>query len=478
MGKCGWSVRRFPVIEAYASDGTFGVTPEPHVRRSRPHRPPCGQASTYKYLQILNCFARRRCEWRATAMALRVLHVIVPREKTGDVVEALKEEGWEYSCISGVDNTLILVTASLEEMEDVVSTLNALGVGREYGSTYLTPVLASSPQPARERRLALERASKEEIMAVIERSGRLTGNYLLLTALGAVLAALGLLANNVAVIIGSMLVAPLMGPITGTAMGTVLSDRRLFEEGVKAEVIGIGISILIGILLTKVFPGAAPTPEILARAQPTIADFALAIVSGLAAAACLTGGIEAALVGVAIAAALMPPAANVGIGIGLGNPLISLGSAFLLLMNILSINLACTLMFWIQGIRPIAGRRRIVAARVLKRRIITVLLALLVLSLPIGLTTQGIYEQAKVTPVATMALYSQVLEAGGIVGNLNVAYDRVNKLTIIQAVVYSKTPLGTDFAKKVSVITTVVSEVPAVTVISSLQVNSISIALG
>lgn len=411
-------------------------------------------------------------------MALRALQVVVPRDKSDEILSFLKGGEWDYSYVSGVDNTIILITAGAREIESVIEQLRSLGVGREYGAFYLTSLLSTLPQPVKAKELTLERASKDEIMSVIERAGKLSGNYILLVVLSAVLAALGLLANNVAVIIGSMVVAPLMGPITSTAIGTVMSDRRIFEDGVKAELVGIGLAILVGFLLTKIFPGASPTTEILARAQPTIAEFVLAIISGLAAAVCLTGGIEAALVGVAIAASLMPPAANVGIGLGMGNPTISLGSAFLLLVNIFSINLACTLMFWIQGIRPVAVRRRRVAARLLRRRVITVILALLVLSIPISLTTQGIYEQARVTPVATMAAYSQAWSAGGIITSLSVKYDRTNKVAVMQLTLYSDKPIDGDFALKVSYITTITTGIPTLTMANVIQVSSIGFLIG
>lgn len=411
-------------------------------------------------------------------MALRTLHVVVPRERADEVLGVLREEGWEHSYISGVDNTFIIISAGVREVEDVVEQLKAIGVGREYGSMYLTSPLTSLPQPQKRKESLLERASKDEILSVLERSGKLSGNYLVLILLSAVLAALGLLANNAVVIIGSMLISPLMGPITSTAIGTVMSDRKIFEDGVKAELVGIGLAILVGFLLSKIFPGASLTAEILARTQPTIAEFVLAIISGLAAAVCLTGGIEAALVGVAIAASLMPPAANVGIGLGLGNPMVSFDSALLLLINIFSINLACTLMFWLQGIRPAVTRRRMVAARVIRRRAAAVLLALLAFSIPIGLTTQGIYEQTRVTPIATIAAYSQAWAAGAVISSFNVAYERAGKVAIIQLAFYSDEPVSPDVALKISAITTLASRIPTITIVQVIQVDSISLLLG
>lgn len=411
-------------------------------------------------------------------MALRVLQVIVPRDKSTEIFNALDDGGWNYYYVSGIDNTVIMITADAKGMESVIEQLKSLGVGREYGVFYLTSPISALPKPAKEIGLTLERASRDEIMSVIERAGRLSGNYIMLVILSAILAAFGLLANNVAVIIGSMVVAPLMGPITSTAIGTVLSDRRIFEDGVKAELVGIVLAILVGFLLAKIFPGATLTTEILARAQPTIAEFVLAIISGLAAAVCLTGGIEAALVGVAIAASLMPPATNVGIGLGMGNHAISLGSAFLLLVNIFSINLACTLMFWVQGIRPVVTRRRIVAARVLRRRVVTVVLALLVLSIPISLTTQGIYEQARITPAATLAAYSQAWSTGSIVAYININYDRTNKVAVMQLTLYSDKDVNSDFASTVSSITMLTTGIPTLTFVNVIKVSSISFLLG
>jgi len=410
-------------------------------------------------------------------LALRALQLVVPRDKADEVLGLLREEGWEHSYVSGVDNVFIFVAASIREIEEVMERLKMIGVGIEYGSLFLMSPLTFLPQPPKRKALLLERASRDEILSVLERSGKLSGNYVLLIILSAILASLGLLANNIVIILGSTLLSPLMGPITSTAIGTVISERQMFKNGVKAELVGIGIAVLVGFFFAKIFPGAAPTAEILATTQPTIADLLLAIVSGIAAAVCLTGGIEAALVGVAIAASLMPPAASVGIGFGLGNPAISLGSALLLLINIFSINLACTLMFWLQGIKPTITRRRMVAAKVLRRRAVGVFLALLVLSIPLGLATQGIYEQAKVIPVATVAAYSQAWSSGMSVSSISVTYDRTNRIAVIQMTLYSDRSPCFDIASRISAITLIVSGTPTITVARVIQVNSISILL-
>jgi len=216
-------------------------------------------------------------------------------------------------------------------------------------------------------------------------------------ALSSILASLGLLANNVVAVIASMVIAPLMGPIIGTSLGTVLSDRKLFKEGLKAEIFGLLLSIAAGYIIGFLYPEAEVTSEILLRASPTLFDVGLAVVSGSAAAICFTSGIATALVGIAIAAALMPPAVNVGLGLALQRYDIALGSALLLLTNVFSINITALAVFWLKDVKPTLSLRRKKLARGLaRRRGFLVVVSLLVLCLPIGITTYNAIVQNNV----------------------------------------------------------------------------------
>ncbi|MGQ9719798.1 MAG: TIGR00341 family protein [Candidatus Jordarchaeum sp.] len=409
---------------------------------------------------------------------MKTIQVVTPTEESEKITKVLSDSGRDFSIISGKENTLILITSKEEDVEDILQDLKRTGVGREFGRINLSPVSATLPSIMTKRPLiSFQRSSNDEIIQMIEKSTKINVNYFALIALAGVLASIGLLGNNAAVIIGSMVIAPLLGPVTGTAMGTILSRRKMFEDSIKLEAAGIIIAVVVGLVLTYLYPGAAPTSEILARAQPNLADIALAIASGFAAGVAISGGLESALVGVAVAAALLPPAANIGIGLALAQYSIASGSLQLLLVNILSINICCTALFWLQGIRPaVSIRKEKVAARILRRRLIVVLIALLVLTIPIGITTQNLLIQARYTNVVNSAVYAQALPPNNaIIGNVETLYDPTTNILWVNFLMFTPTGIPTNLAQTLSLVISLGTGIPTITVVTGVNATILSI---
>lgn len=411
---------------------------------------------------------------------MKTIEVITPAEESEKVTKILSDSGADFSVITGKENTLIIITSMEDEVEDILQDLKSTGVGREFGKIHLSPVTASLPSVMATRPLiSFERVSNDEIIQMIEKATKINVNYFTLILLAGILASIGLLGNNAAVIIGSMVIAPLLGPVTGTAMGTILSRRKMFWDSIKMEAAGIIIAVIVGFVLTYIYPGATPTSEILGRAQPNLADMALAIASGFAAGVALSGGLESALVGVAVAAALLPPAANIGIGIALAQYGIASGSLQLVLINIFSINLCCTALFWIQGIRPtVSIRKERVVARILRRRLVIVLIALLVLAIPIGLTTQSLFRQAKYTNVVNNAVYAQALPPNNaIVGNIGTLYDPTMNILWVNVLFFAPGGVPANLAQTLSLVISLASGIPTITVVAGVNATFSSVFL-
>lgn len=159
--------------------------------------------------------------------------------------------------------------------------------------------------------------------------------------LSAIIATLGLLSNSVAVIIGAMIVAPLMGPIVGMAYSTAMGNRKLLRRSSLTVFKGIVLTIATSWLTASLIGLETVDSEILSRTNPTLMDFGIALAAGMAGCFANTRrSISNALPGVAIAVALVPPLSVVGIGLALQNWAIATGS-FLLF----STNLICIIFF-------------------------------------------------------------------------------------------------------------------------------------
>ncbi|MEK9629774.1 MAG: TIGR00341 family protein, partial [Nitrospinota bacterium] len=162
----------------------------------------------------------------------------------------------------------------------------------------------------------------------------------------------GLLENNVAVVIGAMVIAPLLGPNIALALGAALGDMQLMWKAFKTGITGIGLALVLSIGLGMYHPMHLDSPELMARTDVGLDSMALALASGAAAVVSLTTGLSSVLVGVMVAVALLPPTATLGIMLGAGENQLAIGAALLLAMNIVCVNLAAKVVFLIRGIKP------------------------------------------------------------------------------------------------------------------------------
>jgi uncharacterized hydrophobic protein (TIGR00271 family) len=174
--------------------------------------------------------------------------------------------------------------------------------------------------------------------------------YLVMNALSTVVAAYGLLQDSVAVVIGAMVIATLLGPITGIALSLVDGDTTLFRRALMAELVGIGIVLAISFTIGGIHGSIPLGQQILSRTSPNILDLMIALAGGAAGAyAMASPRVAAGLVGVAIATALVPPLAVAGICFARGEGRLALGAILLFLANFVAIQLSSSVVLAILG---------------------------------------------------------------------------------------------------------------------------------
>jgi uncharacterized hydrophobic protein (TIGR00341 family) len=228
-------------------------------------------------------------------------------------------------------------------------------------------------------------ATREELYTEIAKGARLDRNYLLLVILSTVVAAIGLAEDNVAVVIGAMVIAPLLGPIIAFAFAASLGDRQLAARGLATAAAGLGLALLLSLSFGIVLPLNLDSHEILARTDVNLASVALALASGAAAVLSLASGLSTALVGVMVAVALLPPTAVLGMLLGSARWDLALGAALLLAVNVVCVLLAAKIVFLSKGVRPRTWLERTKAKQsiVLYIGLWAVLLALLIVAIVI-----------------------------------------------------------------------------------------------
>ena len=273
----------------------------------------------------------------------------------------------------------------------------------------------------------VETCDRVAVLDHVHDAGHLAPRYAFMIVMSCGIATLGLLQNSAAVIIGAMLISPLMGPIIGLGMGLATFDLRSIRESLLTLLVGIGLALAIAILIVAMSPLKEATSEILARTEPTFFDLLVAVFSGLAGAYATVTRKGEAIVGVAIATALMPPLAVVGYGIAVLNWNIAGGAAFLFMTNLLAIALSVTIVARLYGFggsdspKQTAWQAGLIVA------------SFLLLSIPLGLALKRIALQSQTELIVRSTLDEKALAVSGRVNALRV--DSSGEGVAVEAVV-------------------------------------------
>lgn len=242
-----------------------------------------------------------------------------------------------------------------EKRQVVLDALQSAIGSTERARINVLPLEVTLPRPVEKEDEDEKRSvtgTREELYNEIQKGAKLDGNYLLLVFLSTVVATIGLIENNVAVIIGAMVIAPLLGPNIALAFSTSLGDTQLMWSALRTSAAGLGLAVVLSYIAGMLLQIEPLGSEILARTDVGISGVLLALASGAAAVLSMTTGISSALVGVMVAVALLPPTATLGMMLGIGQYDYALGAALLLAVNVVCVNLSAKLVFLYRGVKP------------------------------------------------------------------------------------------------------------------------------
>lgn len=302
-------------------------------------------------------------------MGLRIIEFTLARNVAPFVDEALEKCSIIGMWKNELDGhlTIIRVLALSEEVEHITDILEENYSTLEEFRAVVLEAEATIPRIQESDRVMIDpqgrvfevgkagppkRNSREELYISVADATSMSGSFLALAVLSAIVAAVGLLRDNVAIIIGSMVIAPLLGPNIALAFGATIGDRSLVKRAVKSCVVAIGSIFIVSVALGYAFatstwvqgPGGAVSAD--------FGDVGLALAAGIAGALSFTSGLSAALVGVMVAVALVPPLTHTGLLVGASHIDLAKISALVLATNIICINFSAVVTFLIQRIGP------------------------------------------------------------------------------------------------------------------------------
>jgi len=343
---------------------------------------------------------------------VRLVQIAIPTGKRETVLATLDDEGVDYVVTDETSGRTVAAIAYVplpkNAVEPVLAAVREAGVDDEAMTVVVEASIIVSRRFEELKETYAEaededRIAREELTASAADLAPSTRTYVVMTIVSAVIATAGMLLDSPAVVVGSMVIAPLVGPAMSTSVGTVVDDGDLFSRGVRLQVAGLLLAVLtaaafaVFVRYTNLIPplsDVTSVPEIRERVAPDFLSLVVAVGAGIAGVVSLTSGVSTALVGVMISVALIPPAATVGIGLAWGAPLVALGSGVLVLVNVLSINLAALIVLWYSGYRPEHWFRAGEARSATVTRVAVLVTAIVVLSAFLGGVTYDSYAQA------------------------------------------------------------------------------------
>lgn len=214
---------------------------------------------------------------------------------------------------------------------------------------------ADDDEPAAETEAGepeLQRISREELYEDLSAGSRLSSIYAVMVALSTLVAAVGLIRGDVAIIIGAMVIAPLLRPNIALSLAAILGDSKLARRSLKTVGVGVALAVGLSILLGTVLRVDPSVGELATRTRVSVSDIVIALSAGAAGTLAFTSGVPAVVVGVMVAVALLPPLVAAGLLAGAGHGMPAARALLLLLTNLTCINLAAIATFFLQRVRP------------------------------------------------------------------------------------------------------------------------------
>ncbi len=301
-------------------------------------------------------------------MALRLIEIVLPRERGLEVRNMLQREPddnlWQETLDSG--QILLRFVVDAKDTGPIIDRFQNRFGNDDRFQLLVVPVSAALPR--REEKPDEEEESgqvdkstpkargrglsREELHHEVSDMVHFSGVFVAAVLLSSVVAAVGMMRDNVAAIIGAMVIAPLLGPNVALAFATTIGDTAMLRRALGTNLAGIALALGLAALCGLVLAVDPTGPEIATRTSVALGDVALALASGSAGALALTTGVPAVLVGVMVAVALLPPTIALGLMVGAAYWPEALGAGLLLATNVICVNLAGIATFLVQGIRP------------------------------------------------------------------------------------------------------------------------------
>ncbi|WP_049984997.1 DUF389 domain-containing protein [Halobellus rufus] len=303
---------------------------------------------------------------------MRLVQLLLAADEREPILSMLDEEEIDYLAFetagvgSGARDVLVEFPLPDQAVEYVEERLDEAGIEQRYVVTLTAESARTTRFAELEDRFITGTEAGDSISPEELRTTALSLHpdpvpYYSMTVVSALVAVAGLLVDSAALVVGAMVIAPQVGSALTASVGATIGEWEMLESGVRAQVLSLSLAILgaaaFGIAL-QLSGFVSPTVDVETIAQvgertaPGLLTLAVGLAAGVAGAVGLATALPVSIVGVMIAAALIPAAAAVGIGLAWSEPGVAIGAAVLLVANLVSVNVAGFATLRAFGYRP------------------------------------------------------------------------------------------------------------------------------
>ncbi len=318
---------------------------------------------------------------------MQIIHALFKSGEGKKAISLLNLHGMnieDYKLLSSETGDLLIINLSgkTDEIIDSLRSKFDFTNNRERSLIIFTP---DTIIPRDEKKHL--HATRESLISYAENNSLISIDYIIMLIISAIIISLGLILNNVAVIVGGMVIAPALGPILAIIIGIVTGNKIMIKQGFYSEFLAVILSITVGYIFARSIPDLTINESIKIRMFPTLADIIIALAAGAAASYTLMiGNLKTGLVGVMVAAALLPVMCNIGIGLALNNDTIIIGGFLLLAGNFLGLIFSGVIVFYFEGLKAEYWYRK-KAKKYIKKSLIFIIISVILISIPLAILT-------------------------------------------------------------------------------------------
>jgi len=297
---------------------------------------------------------------------VRLIQILVPDEQREAVTDALESENVDYVVMrneGGDGGWVIEFPLPTDAVGNIRDTLEEAGFPEDGYTVLGSAETAMTPHMDElQDRFAsdFDPLTRPELKSKSQDMSQDPTSFVAMIFFSAIIATAGLLVGSPAVVVGSMVIAPIVGPVLTTGVGAATGDTRMFRDSLWLQMGGVVVAVggawlfATGLRAGGFVPAEldiASIQPIALRISPSVFSVVVGLASGAAAAFGLTTKGPTSLIGVMIAAALIPTAATTGIAIVWGYPVIAVGTLFLLIVTLIAINVGVFVTLRVLGYR-------------------------------------------------------------------------------------------------------------------------------